>query len=110
MDIDYLSLTMRRGGDAARGERRSETERERITVRDVKRERECARERREQRGREDVLMLLEFTDISEMQVLEGKHAAAFTDDRGSSRKEAGRVQPEQCTESAKHCVLKIMWQ
>lgn len=39
----------------------------------------------------------------------GKHAAVFSSDRGRSRKEAGAYEPEQCTESAKHCILKIMW-
>ncbi len=41
--------------------------------------------------------------------LRGKHAAVFSYDRGRSRKGAGAYKPEQCTESAKHCILKIMW-
>lgn len=41
--------------------------------------------------------------------LRGKHAV-FSYDCGRSRREAGRYWAQQCTESAKLCMLKIMWQ
>lgn len=43
------------------------------------------------------LMLLEFTDISLTQVLEGKPTALSSDDRGRIMEEAGCYEPEQRT-------------
>lgn len=102
ISIICLCLWGREGGGCSKGsksEARSKIWRERVREKGENRE-----------GGRMFWCFWNFTDISEMQELEGKHAAAFSYDRGRGTKEAGSYKPEQCTESAEHCILEIMQQ